>query len=154
VVVRTIGIRAKPSAFTFAIFDVDANCVVNVETVLVPEALYVPDALRYVRSTVLDLLREYGITKGCIRAAEPSARAPNLRRIQIEGVIQESFASSTLQAYFVGHISSISSRLGIPRVDFKQYVSGERNYEPIENWTQLGLEDREAVLAAIGARNA
>ncbi len=125
---RTIGIRAKPRAFTFAIFDTDENRVLNVEDVLIPEALHVPDALRYVRSTVLDLLREYQVTHGCIREAEPSAQAPNIRRIQIEGVIQESFASSALEAYFVGQISSISARLEIPRSDFKLYVSGEKTF--------------------------
>lgn len=150
---RTIGIRAKPRAFTFAIFDTDENRVLNVEDVLIPEALHVPDALRYVRSTVLDLLREYRVTHGCIREAEPSAQAPNVRRIQVEGVIQESFASSTLKAYFVGQISSISARLEIPRSDFKLYVTGAKTFA-FGDWKELSPEGREAVLAAIGARRA
>jgi hypothetical protein len=152
--VRTIGIRAKPSAFTFAIFDTTENRIVNVESVLVPAALNVPDALRYVRSTVLDILREYEATRGCIRVTEPSARSPDTRRIQMEGVIQESFASSSLGAYFVGHISSISARVGFPRSDFKLFVSGEKPFTEVENWDEFSPEERETIFAALGAVNA
>jgi hypothetical protein len=152
--VRTIGIRASPTAVTFAVFDADEDRVVNVETIQIPAALDVPDSLRYVRSTVLDLLREYGVTKACIRETEALAQTPDLRRVQIEAVIQESFASSTLRAYFVGQIASISARVGCERADFKLLVSGEKDFDPIENWGEFGKEEREAILAALGARDA
>jgi hypothetical protein len=152
--VRTIGIRARPSAFTFAIFDSEEDRVVNVESILIPEALDVPESLRYVRNTVLDLLREYRVTRGCIRETESSAQSPNVRRIQIEGVIQESFASSSLKAYFVGQISSISARVGIERSDFKILVSGEKAFPRISNWATFDAEEREAILAAVGAISA
>lgn len=151
---RTVGIRAKPSAVTFAILDSDQNRILNVETIAIPIALDIPDALRYVRNTVLDVLREYGITHGCIRETEPSAKSPNIRRIQIEGVIQESFASSNLAAYFVGHIASISARIDIDRQDFKPLVNGEKEFDQIEGWNQFDHDEREALLAALGARHA
>lgn len=151
---RTIGIRAKPSAVTFAILDTDEDRLLNVETIAVPSALDVPDALRYVRNTVLDVLREYEVTHGCIRATEPAAQSPNIKRIQIEGVIQESFASSTLSAYFVGHIASISARVGINRQEFKLLVNGEQDFDQIENWAEFDHDEREAILAAVGAKNA
>ncbi|WP_198682978.1 hypothetical protein [Steroidobacter agaridevorans] len=151
---RTIGIRAGSSFVTFAVFDANENRIVNVETINIPVALDTPDSLRYIRNTVLDLLREYSIERACIRETEPTAQSSNIQRIQIEAVIQESFASSSLTAYFVGQISSISSRIGIHRADFKPYVSGEKNLDEVEDWASFDKEEREAILAALGARNA
>jgi hypothetical protein len=67
------------------------------------------------------------------RSIEPSAQTQGIERIEIEGVIKEAFASSELVSYYVGHISSISARLGIERRAFKPLVDGEQEY-PVENW--------------------
>lgn len=149
----TIGIRVAPKEVTFGIYDSDAQEVINVEGIKIPAAFSTPDALKYLRSNLLDVLREYKVTKAGIRASEPNARRPNIDRIQIEGVIQEMFASSEMAAYYVGHISSISARLGILRADFKPFVAGDEEYD-VENWCDLSPNEREAVLCAIGAVNA
>lgn len=57
----TMGLRAAPKCVTFAIFDGDAQAVVNVEDIQIPAAFQWPVALKYVRSSVLDVLREYQI---------------------------------------------------------------------------------------------
>lgn len=145
----TIGLRASPSVVTFAIYDSDQKKILNVEEIKIPAAFELPDALKYVRSNLLDILREYRVERAGIRATEPSAQNPNTTRIQIEGVIQEAFASSSLVEYYVGYIASISARLGIDRTEFKPFVEG-RNY-PVENWSTMSKEAREAVLCAIGA---
>jgi hypothetical protein len=75
-------------------------------------------------------------------------------RTQIEGVIQEAFASSDLTSYYIGQISSISSKVGFDRRLFKEYVEGNQNYEAVENWSDLDKLQREAALCAIGAENA
>ena len=149
----TIGIRAAPKVVTFAIYNSDADQVLNVEEIKIPAALTTPDALKYLRSNLLDVLREFKVNHAGIRATEPTARHPSTERIQIEGVIQETFASSDLTAYYVGHISSISSRLGIRRNEFKPLVEGDADWK-IENWADLSNPEREAVLCAIGAVNA
>jgi len=149
----TIGIRAAPKVVTFAIYDSGSRKVVNVEDIKIPLAFSPPDALKYLRSNLLDLLREYKVTKAGIRASEPSAQNPSVERIQMEGVIQETFASSDLAAYYVGHISSITSRAGIARTDFKPMVAGEKSFD-VDNWTDLSSVEREAVLCAVGAVNA
>lgn len=148
----TIGIRAAPKVVTFAVYDLNAKTVVNVEEIRVPAALDTPDSLKYVRSNLLDVLREYRVEKAGVRAAEPSAQSTSIERVQIEGVIQEAFASSQLTGYYVGHISSISSKLGIARSDFKPMVAGTKAF-PVQNWKQLSKEEREAVLCAIAATN-
>lgn len=149
----SIGIRVAPKSVTFAIYDSDANKIVNVEKINIPAAFSTPDALKYLRSNLLDVLREFEVRNAGVRASEPNAQNPNIERIQIEGVVQETFASSEIAHYFVGHISSISSRLNIPRTEFKPFVSGEKDF-PVENWQDLSSIEREAVLCAIGAANA
>ncbi len=59
-----------------------------------------------------------------------------------------------MESYYVGQISSISAKVGIARADFKRYVQGEIDLDLVENWGQLGSEEREAVLAAMGATDA
>lgn len=149
-----LGIRAKPSEFAFAVYDAETNDLVNVEKVKIPKALETPEALKYVRNTIRDILREYKIVAAGIRVTESNSQHLNVRRLEIEGVIQEAFASSTLRSYYVGQISSISAKIGIERADFKLYVNGELDCDLVENWDRLDSEEREAVLAAMGASNA
>ncbi|WP_018425774.1 hypothetical protein [Hoeflea sp. 108] len=150
---KTIGIRAAPAAVTFAIYDSDTQAIVNVEKIIVPAAFDTPDALKYIRSNLLDVMREYGVTRAGVRATEPSAQNPSVARIEIEGVIKEAFASSDLDGFYIGHISSIASRLGIDRADLKPIIDGAAD-PGVENWGAMSKEQREAILCAKGAVNA
>jgi len=148
----TIGIRAAPKVVTFAIYDTDEEAILNVEEIKIPAAFDTPAALKYVRSNLLDVLREYQVERAGVRITEGTA-TPNVERVQIEGVIQEAFASSELQSYYVGQIASMAKRLGIERERIKPLVNGEEDIG-IENWKKMGKEEREAILCAIGAKNA
>lgn len=150
---RTIGLRAAPRGVTFAIFESISQTIVTVEEIKIPAAFRTPDGLKYLRSNLLDILREFDVLKAGVRLSEPSAQNPSVDRIQIEGVIQEAFASSELEAYYLGQISSISRRLGIARDRFKPLVDGSEDF-PIENWGDLSGVEREAVLCAVGAVSA
>jgi hypothetical protein len=150
---RTIGIRAAPGAVTFAVIDTHDNSVINVEKIKIPAAFATPDALKYVRSNLLDILREYDVEQAGVRVTEPSAESKSIERIQIEGVIQEAFASSELKAYYVGQVASISKRLGFDRIRFKPLVAGEED-PGVENWAKMTKEAREAILCAMGAKDA
>jgi hypothetical protein len=92
----TIGIRAAPKVVTFAIYDTDEEAILNVEEIKIPAAFDTPSALKYVRSNLLDVLREYQVERAGVRITEALA-TPNVERIQIEGVIQEAFASTRRQ---------------------------------------------------------
>jgi hypothetical protein len=148
----TIGIRAAPRLVTFAVYDSEADAVLNVEEIKIPAAFSKPDGLKYARSNLLDVLREYRVERAGVRITEPNAD-PNIDRVQLEGVIQEAFASSDLAGYYVGQIASISARIGIPKTAFKPYVEGEQSY-PVDNWASMSREKREAVLTALGAVDA
>jgi hypothetical protein len=148
----TIGIRAQPSGVVFAVYDSGQNAIVNVEEIRIPSAFALPEGLKYVRSNLLDVLREYQVEQAGVRVTEPSARSPSVERVQIEGVIQEAFASSTVRAFYVGQIASISRRLDMDRTDFKAMISGEKD-PGVEGWGQQGVHQREAILTAMGATN-
>lgn len=151
---KTIGFRVKPKQITFVVYDSNEHSIINVETIKIPKALSIPEYLKYIRTNIIDILREYQISKAGLRITESSAQSLNIERIQIEGVIQETFASTILAGYFCGQISNISPKLGIERSDFKKYVNGELNYDSVENWSELNEEEREACLTAIGTVNA
>ena len=147
---RAIGIRAAPQAVTFAVYDSAESRVINLEDLRVPRAFFTPDALKYIRSNLLDILREYSIESAGVRITESNAKSVSFSRIQIEGVIQEAFASSTLKTYYIGQISSISKRVGIDRSDFKHFIDGSKSW-PLDDWPNLKEVQREAILCAIGA---
>lgn len=149
----SIGIRATPNKVIFAIYDTEDQNIISVGEIKIPVAFAVPDALKYIRSNLLDILREYGVEKAGVRTTEPNAQSTNITRIQIEGVILEAFASSSLKAYYIGHVSSISARLGINRTDFKPMIDGDQ-VPDVENWMDMKKEQREAILCAMGAENA
>ncbi|MFC5441083.1 hypothetical protein [Rhodanobacter ginsenosidimutans] len=151
---NTIGIRAKPGGVTFAVLDAQDRRIANVETIKLPKALLTPDALKYIRNNILDIIREYEISRAGLRVTESTAQTLSVSRIEIEGVIQEAFASSSLNSYYCGQISTIASRVGIARADFKPYVDGTKIFDGVENWNELRSEEREAVFAALGAVNA
>lgn len=148
---RIIGFRAHPSEVTFVILDSDEQAIMNIETIKIPKALSVPESLKYVRNNILDILREYNIEKAGLRVTESNAQRVDPKRLQIEGVIKETFASSNLKDYYCGQISNISSRIGFKRTEFKKYIDGCLDFEPIENWSELNKFQREASLVALGA---
>lgn len=148
---RTIGIRVKPREIVFTVYDSATNSLVTVESVKLPKALSVPESLKHARNSILDILREFKIERAGIRITESTSQQLSIERIQIEGVVQEAFASSNLDSYYCGQIASISSRIELPRADFKRVVEGTLAFNRVGNWSALGKEEREAVLAALGA---
>ncbi|MBK4736786.1 hypothetical protein [Noviherbaspirillum pedocola] len=151
---RTIGIRVAPRAVTFVIYNTEENEIVSVDSIKVPKALEVPDSLKFVRNTLLDVIREYGVEKAGVRITESNSRTISHERIQMEGVIQEAFASSPIAAYYCGRIATISKYLGFSSKDFGKYVSGELELDCVEDWKSHNKEEREAILTALGAANA
>lgn len=151
---NTIGIRVSPSEVTFCIYDDDENSIVNIEEIAIPNALTVPERLKYIRCNVLDVLREYRVLKAGVRLSEPVARKINLDRVQIESVILETFASSELNSYYYGAINTIAAKNQLTKTNIKPLIQGELSPDHIENWLELSEKEREAVLTAKGAINA
>lgn len=150
---KTLGLRVSPTEVTFSIYDTESQTVDNVEEIRVPNALSTPEKLKYIRSTLLDILREYEVQKAGIRLTEPTARSVSIDRIQIEGVIQETFASSMLIAYYQGAITTIAAKVNVPKTSIKDFIAGKEIFNEFEGWEALNDKQREAVLVAVGAGN-
>lgn len=60
---NALGIRVEPKKVTFVVIDNSDNeaDIKNVETIKIPVSLDFPAKLKYVRNTVLDIIREYSI---------------------------------------------------------------------------------------------
>jgi len=150
-----IGIRANPSQISYCILtgNADEFEIKIIDKIVNPKSLHVPEQLKFMRSTLCDIINENKVNTACIRVTESNAQQINIHRIYVEGVVQELIASSTIQKYYVGQISSISARLGIERADFKPYASGERIFYDIDIWGNLSLEERECLMASASALN-
>lgn len=148
---KSIGIRVKPSEIIYAIIDIEKKKVIVVDTIKVPNSLILPEQLSFIRNNLLDIFNEYKVDRAGIRTTESVSFNKDLKRIQIESVIQEMLSSSTVEKYYIGQIASISKLISIPREDFKKYVNNEKTYKPIGNWEEHNKEEREALLTALGA---
>jgi hypothetical protein len=71
-------------------------------------------------------------------------------RLNCEGVIQETLASSTVERFFCGTIVTIGAQLKMKDKKLvKKYIDGEENFQPIDSWPKRSKEEREAILVAI-----
>lgn len=152
----SIGLRAKPDKVIYTIvkdnIDDTADIVV-VDELILPIALELPEQLKFIRNTFLDIILEFNVNKACIRIAESVAQNTSFNRTNIEAVLQELIASSKIEKYYIGRIASISSKLGFEREKFKEYVDNKENYSSVEQWDKFSCDERESILAALSALN-
>ena len=148
-----IGIRVSPKVVYYSIINESKNEfeIIIVDKLVVPLALGLPEQLKYIRSTFIDILNEFNVQVACLKVTEPFAQSANLLRVGIEAVIQELMASSTITNYFTGQISSISAKIGFDRNDFNRYKDAEIVFNDIESWGDFSSDERESLLAAFSA---
>lgn len=150
----SIGIRVKPDCVIYSIIKEkgEEREIVLIDKVNIPVALQVPEQLKFIRSTFLDIIFENQVNLACIRVTESTAQKISIGRINIEAVIQELIASSTVEKYFVGQISNISARLGMARENFKKIIDS-KECDFIEDWHSFNKEEKESLLASLSALN-
>lgn len=151
---NSLGIRVEPKKVTFVVIDyTDSEAdILNVETIKIPLALDFPAKLKYVRNTVLDIIREYDIQVAGIRIAETVSENVNINRLHIEGVIQEAFSSSSVNSYFTGQLMSISKKLDINKEFYRDLLKSKSQYAKINRWALCtNSESKEAALVGYGA---
>ncbi len=132
----------------------DSINYIDFSSIEIPQALNWPEALAYTRNTILDILNLYEIKKTVIRIAELDGAS--LERCYIEGVLQEAIASSPVEKFQTGQISTIASLLRIQRDNFKQLANNEIVYDDIPDeidWSRISKPEREAILTANSALN-
>jgi len=126
----------------------------DISSIDIPRALTWPEALAYTRNTILDILNLYAIKKTIIRIAELDGAS--IERCYIEGVLQETIASSLVEKFLAGQIAEFTSLLNIPRDHFKKLANNELQFENIPqeiDWRKLTKAERETILTANAALN-
>lgn len=149
-----LGIRVQPKETVFVVIQCEDKIftVVNNEIIKIPAALDFPEKLKYIRNCVLDILREYSISRAGIRVAEGNSQNLDINRLHIEGVIQEAFSSSDVDSYFTGRKQSIAARLSMKPKELDDVVHGKKNFDNLNNWNILTNQNsREAALVAMGS---
>lgn len=151
----SLGIRVMPKIVYYAITkqEGDNACLMICDKIIVPTALPVPEQLKFLRDTFLDIIYENGVKNACIRVIEANAQSYDYDRAQMEGVLQEMIASSTIERYYLGRIASMSNKLGIDRKDYSALLSAD-TCAFIPEWKDIkNKEKREAMLASYSALN-
>ncbi len=150
-----IGFRVDPKKVTYAVVSGPAAdgkfTIVRAGEVRVPYALYAPRQLRFIRTTLLDIIEETGSTRAGLRTIESLAKRKDPFRLNLEGVVQELLASSDVERFIAGPIATIASRLGEDRPVVKEYIDGRRPELVKAAWDDLDELQREAVLVALCA---
>jgi len=151
---RAIGLRASPTVVTYAVVDGadDKYEVTSLDVVEVPRALLAPNQLHFMRTVLLDVMEEFEVTRAGLRIAENTARSRSVFRDNLEGVIQELLASSSVEWYFAGQIARIASMLGYTdRTVIRRMVDGDETPPSSTGWSNYSKEQREAFLVACAA---
>ena len=151
----SLGIRVTPKEVYYAITKQEGDDInlMICDKVIVPSSLNVPEQLKFLRDTFLDIIYENKVKNACIRVVEANAQSYDYNRLYIEGVLQEMIASSTIERYYLGRIASMSNKLGMDRKDFSALLtSNECDF--IADWGGTkNKEKREAMLASYSALN-
>lgn len=157
----SIGIRVTPNEIFYSIVDEeDDECeIISISNVKVPKALDDPCKLSYVRNTIDTIIKQYKVTNAGIKLIEGNARtSANSRtffRINLEGVILELFANSTVEKYLLGVAPNIASILKIKSKPVKEMAEdlGIDDSYKTDNGKKLNEQNKESLVVAIAALN-
>lgn len=154
-IMNVIGIRSTPGIIYYSVISFGRGkffTFVN-DKIIIPKSFDLPQKLKYIRQTLLDIFNEYAIVHAGIRTTEPSAyNGADTTRVMIEGVIQEMLASSTIMSYFTGVKSSIAAKLGIPPGSISDVMDGRVIFNEITDWGDIRLEHREAIMVGFASK--
>ncbi|SDC02282.1 hypothetical protein SAMN04487767_1017 [Bacillus wiedmannii] len=145
---RAIGIRVSPTEVYYTILQMDEQGTVDYvnESLIIPKALDIPRKLSYIRTSLFSLICEYGITKAGLRIVEGISQNKDPFRVNIEGVIQELLANSTVSYYFTGRLDTIGSKLGKHKSLIKECRDAKNNEFNIPGWEKFHANHRESFL--------
>ncbi len=125
-----------------------------IDKVNVPIALEVPEQLKFIRSTFLDIIFENQVNLACIRATEATAQKISIERVNMEAVIQELIASSSIEKYYVGQISNHICQTWHSTRTLQTLVESKADdCEFFDDWSEYNKEEKESLLAALSAFN-
>lgn len=149
-----IGLRVHPNGIYFTIvkkIEAEEYEFLAIDNIIIPKALDTPNTLSYLRMTIISTLMEYEVTNAGIRVAENIAPSVSTLRIYLEGIIQELFASSSVEKYFLGTKTSIARHLNQPMDIINEYIAGKNDFIGLLDIPKSHKEKRESILIAIAS---
>lgn len=152
---RAIGLRATTKEIYYCIVE-EQNETINivvVDKLVVPPALEPPLALTYIRTSFISILGEYEVPVAGIKVIEGNSQSMDRFRLNIEGVLQELLANSTVERYFTATKSTLGKYLNLTPTQIVDCIKGATDAleYSIDNWARYKQEERESVLTAISA---
>jgi hypothetical protein len=145
---RTIGLRAEPRAFNWAVAEGSLQIPVLVKSnrTEVPANYGTADGLFFLRQRLQGILTEYRATHSGLRTPEGMARnSESLRaRLRVEGILLSTCSEAGLETT-QGPLATLSSLLGVKSA--KTLLSSDE-YRGVE-FGKLSNERREAILMAV-----
>lgn len=148
-----IGFRVTPSATYYTVVTNENGVfrIVSADKIKCPKALEPPGQLKHIRQTIFDLIKEFAAGFGGIKLIENNSRTRDAFRLNVEGVIQEAFASSALTHFFFGTIPQLTGVFGInDKKKINAIIAGEESFDRVD-MKEFGPEHREGILAAVAA---
>lgn len=157
----SIGIRVTPNKVFYSIVDEEDNGykIISISNVKVPKALDIPCKLSYVRNIFCTIIKQYKVENAGIKLIEGNARtsvnSSTFFRTNLEGVILELFANSSIEKYLLGLSSNVSSILEIKCKPVKEMAEdlGIDDSFNTDEGKKLNDENKESVVVAIAALN-
>ena len=104
---RSLGIRVTGEEINLCIVDSEDKELI-LDKIILPPLFDFPRKLKYLRFNLIDILSEYEICYVSIKVVEYNAKNINTNRCFIEGVIQESLATSNILSFVVDNVQSLS----------------------------------------------
>lgn len=145
---RTIGLRAEPNAFSWAVAEgtLQIPVLVASDRIQVPANYAIAEGLLFLRERLLPVLDQYKVTVAGLRTPEGLVKAnESIRaRLRVEGVLLSSCSEKGLETT-QGPLATLSSLLGIKSA--KLLLSSD-DFRGVE-FGKLSKEKREAVLMSI-----
>lgn len=110
--------------------------------------------VKYLRFNLIDILSEYEISYVSIKVVEYNAQKIDTKRCFIDGVVQESLATSNILNFAVDNVQSLSKKLNISSTKYKDLISKQNLFIEYINKLDFSVsetnkEKREAALLAI-----
>lgn len=131
-----------------------------IDKIIIPLSLEEPERLNYIRNTFVDIYDLYKVDNAVIRVSENTGRMLTnkmIARHYAEGVLLESFASSTIKKYLAGRIVSLNTYLSLAPGQFLELTdvkdSELQNFYDQAVWQKKSKECRESILGSLAALN-
>lgn len=158
-IMRSIGLRVTPTEVYYCIAEQKETGVkmLSVSKIKVPKALDDPCRLSYIRNTFNTIINQYNINMAGIKLiesnAQPKANKSTFFRLNLEGVLLELCANSSVEKYLLAVSSTIAALLGIKVKSVKDMAIdvGVTDELRTDDGKKLNDESKEAVVVAYAA---